>query len=54
MKFKEIAERLELLNRTLGSKALGYRLRRELKKIVTQYEKDINLVQGMYNSGDRK
>jgi hypothetical protein len=54
MKFPEMIERLDIINRKLGNKAMGYRLRRELKKMVLQYEKDIELVEAFHNSRDRE
>jgi hypothetical protein len=54
MKYPEIAKRLDFLNTALGNKALGYRFRRELKKIVNQYEKDIELAETFYHSRDRQ
>ena len=41
MKFTELLDELAIMYRHLGTRALGYRLKRDVIKLVTRYGEDI-------------
>jgi hypothetical protein len=55
MRFTEFTERLEALNRKLSGRAIGNRLRRDLIRLIMQYEKDLEIEwKALHNSRNRQ